>query len=66
MSAPFLDFFAKLQERQASVAGPIGQPLQRGEASAAATAAALAAPTSRPIPRRVGNGRNLDQDGSGE
>ncbi|KAH7617569.1 putative Cell division cycle-associated 7-like protein [Nannochloris sp. 'desiccata'] len=66
MSAPFLDFFAKLQERQASVAGPIGQPLQRGEASAAATAAALAAPTSRPIPRRVGNGRNLDQDGSGQ
>ena len=47
MSAPFLDFFSKLQERQAEVAGQSGQQFQRNGASAAAIAAAAAAPTSR-------------------
>jgi len=66
MSALFLDFFAKLQERQASITGPSGQPLQRGGASAAATAAAVAAPTSRPVSRRHHNDSITEQDGPGE
>lgn len=47
MSAPFLDLFSKLQQRQAEVAGQSGQQFQRNGASAAAIAAAAAAPTSR-------------------
>jgi hypothetical protein len=66
MSAPFLDFFAKLQERQAAVAAPSGQQLQTGGASAAAIAAAAAAPTSRPAPRRHENDSNVEHDGAGK
>jgi hypothetical protein len=61
MSAPFLDFFAKLQERQAAVAGPSSHHLQRGGASAAAIAAAAAAPTSRPASHRQEDGSKLGQ-----
>jgi hypothetical protein len=66
MGAPFLDFFAKLQERQALVAAPSGQQLQTGGASAAAIAAAAAAPTSRPAPRRQEDDVNMEREVAGK
>ena len=60
MPDTFLDFFEKLQQRQAAASNPNGPPQQRTipESSLAARAAATAGPSSRPYVQS----RNLEND----